>query len=176
VPRARPPRALLVILVLLAFVLPVLVPSSASSHTSPTHYIQLTPTSYTVTYIDPFTGHCCYKMWIESRWSSVNDVCGWLHDVRFYYYDIQRDVYGGRFSIQHGYGEHIWKDADLRWQAPPYWEGYSTDWIPIQQQLCHGQAPAPYGRLAVIFTKFALDYGCNEDACWTHQSVAMMYR
>jgi hypothetical protein len=166
----RRPRRLLRAVVVCTAALAMLVPASARSHTPNAHWIQLTPGHWTITYIDTFTGHCCFKTQVHATWSSVSDTCGYLHNVTFYYYDVQQYTRGGVLIIEDNQGGWQRWDADLGYYYPPGFEGYGPS-ISVERWYCYGQQN---GRLAVLFNKYNVDEYCPD--CTQHNSRTMFYR
>lgn len=163
-------RRLFYLLSSAAVAVALLAPTAAQSHNSPAHWFGIQANSGVVTYVDVFTGHCCWYMNSESTWSSVGDTCGYLHYVQFYYYNI---------GFPAPEGGPVWVSSG-GWGVGPYYPDYgrapyySAGWsapVEINSWICGGQAN---GRLAAITTKHNANAGCNP--CGTHQSETAWYR
>jgi hypothetical protein len=162
---SRGSRYLLLLAVLaVAFFLP----STARAHNSPPHWVQIQATSATLTYVDVFTGHCCFYMSSEATWSYVGDTCGYLHYIRFHYWNLGGPVYGGpAWVTSGGWNSNIgWPDSRGYYTQ----EGWS-DPVWINTWICGGQGN---GRLAATTVKHNGAPFCPD--CVVHESETVWYR
>jgi hypothetical protein len=142
----------------------------AQAHQSPGHWFPISANGGAVTYVDVFTGHCCFYMNTEATFSNVGDACGYLHYIQFYYYNIGWPVpEGGPAWVWSGNGQSGPYFPDTG--KAPYYSANHSNLAVVNRWLCGGQTN---GRLAALVTKH------DALACSTcgarHVSETMYYR